>query len=538
MDQLTTLLTGCVKQFSDLESLLGGLPTITATGSSLIDGPTWARNEKRLRTTIERIQPYRVSLFLMLQALELQPSKDQDESLERLQSELEELQDCMLSTDGDLAKRIGKVEARQGFTIAPTPPLDLEKHKSDPGDVTAAMRPTSPMSSSRGLHSADEKRRPAWISSWRSRSHRSNDSVQRLSRPLSATTSSSITSGSSISATSFSSRTSLAAVSNFSVYKLPITAEDVSNGHQYIGIVEEPAAIAEGDEESLYGRETAATSLPDRHRKALPMLVHSAMEPRASAVSSAPSGSGKQVTAPTAEVEMSARKYQGYWRPSFTADLPAVAAMCGTLLVTVGTTAGPATKLTESPETAARSATFCETLAQAPSPAKVIKTLQSHSLETLLFALKASLDSGRLPVVPTKIASAIYQKIAEAKNDPKKAPKLWQHVAKALKKVPPETMVPLMFLIGIGRRLRARGVMVGNRSAAAYLAEDLWPQPGSKSLFAQDTEAGDAATKLMLDNYDNIPDELPVVLQAVNYRFESGSRCNLLALLTTRKAPA
>lgn len=159
----------------------------------------------------------------------------------------------------------------------------------------------------------------------------------------------------------------------------------------------------------------------------------------------------------------------------------------------------------------------------------------------MLFALKASISSSQVPVVPAvpaKIAFAIYHRIAEAKSDPKKTPKVWPHVAKALKKIPQQTIVPLMFLVAIGRKLRSRGLMVGNRSAAAYLMEFLWPQMGSRSLFALDTEAGDAVTKLLLDNYDDIPDELPVMLQTVNYRFESGSKCNLLALLTTKKAPS
>ena len=147
----------------------------------------------------------------------------------------------------------------------------------------------------------------------------------------------------------------------------------------------------------------------------------------------------------------------------------------------------------------------------------------------------SSLGAGQIPMVPTKIAFALYQKIAEAKDDAKKRQKVWQHLAKALKKVPQETMVPLMFLVTIGRKLRARGLMVGDRSAAVWVMQSLWPQLGSRALFALDTEAGDAASQLLLDNYDEIPDELPVIMQAINYRFESGSRCNLLTLLTTKR---
>lgn len=71
LDQLSTLLTGCVKRFSELETLLGGLPSITAAETSRIDAARWAQNEKRIRIVVERLQPYKSSLLLMLQIIEL-----------------------------------------------------------------------------------------------------------------------------------------------------------------------------------------------------------------------------------------------------------------------------------------------------------------------------------------------------------------------------------------------------------------------------------------------------------------------------------
>jgi len=161
--------------------------------------------------------------------------------------------------------------------------------------------------------------------------------------------------------------------------------------------------------------------------------------------------------------------------------------------------------------------------------------LHAHTLETTLFALKTSLASSELAVVSAKTASGLYQKIAEAEGDAKKRQKAWQHLARALKKMPQETLVPLIFLVVVGRRLTSRGVTVGKRSAAVYLMRSLWPPSSSRSPSGLDSDAGDAVSQLLLDHFDDLPDELPVILQALNYRFESGSRCNLLSLFSTKK---
>lgn len=70
VDQLSTLLTGCGKQFSDLESLFNGLSTNAMIGPTAIDESTWGRFDRHIRATVKRIQPYRASMLLMLCALE------------------------------------------------------------------------------------------------------------------------------------------------------------------------------------------------------------------------------------------------------------------------------------------------------------------------------------------------------------------------------------------------------------------------------------------------------------------------------------
>lgn len=162
--------------------------------------------------------------------------------------------------------------------------------------------------------------------------------------------------------------------------------------------------------------------------------------------------------------------------------------------------------------------------------------LFSHNFEDAVFALKAGLEHANIPLVPAKIAFQMYKDVAEANEDRKKRGKLWEKISKPLKKLPQETIIPMMFLVSIGRRLKARHVTVDGMSAGVFLMQCLWPQIGSNALFALNSSAGDAVSELLVEHYEDFPDELPQILQAVNYRFESGSRCNLMGLMTTKKS--
>jgi hypothetical protein len=166
----------------------------------------------------------------------------------------------------------------------------------------------------------------------------------------------------------------------------------------------------------------------------------------------------------------------------------------------------------------------------------LLKSLFAHDFRDVIFALKHSLRQGAIALVPATLAFQMYQDLTEATENPKKRAKLWEKVAKLLKKLPQETIVLLMFLVGIGRKLKSRRITVDSLPAGVFLMQCLWPQIGSKSLFALDTSAGDAVSALLLEKYDEIPDELPSILQSVNYRFESGSRCNLMGLLMSKKS--
>lgn len=76
----------------------------------------------------------------------------------------------------------------------------------------------------------------------------------------------------------------------------------------------------------------------------------------------------------------------------------------------------------------------------------------------------------------------------------------------------------IMFLLAVARRLQSRSIEVDGRSPAVYLLQKLWPRYVSED-----------ASRLLMIHYDQMPMDMPFVLEAVNYRF-SGRRCNLLAL--------
>ena len=161
--------------------------------------------------------------------------------MEHMQRDIEQLKDYMLGGDPDLAMRISRSARALGNDAAST--------TSD--TMSIASQPASPSWPGRDLHSAQSERPSHSLrNAFRLRAHRSDDASSRRSdRPASVKTSSSssisasTTSGSTMttsSTSSTSSRMSLAALSDISVYRLPITAEDVSNGHRYIGLALEP----------------------------------------------------------------------------------------------------------------------------------------------------------------------------------------------------------------------------------------------------------------------------------------------------------
>ncbi|KAL8647561.1 MAG: hypothetical protein Q9226_006380 [Calogaya cf. arnoldii] len=66
VDQVVTIMSGCVLTFSELELLLDGLKT---EGMGILDRAQWARKEKAIDNLVQRLQNHKASLSLILHVL-------------------------------------------------------------------------------------------------------------------------------------------------------------------------------------------------------------------------------------------------------------------------------------------------------------------------------------------------------------------------------------------------------------------------------------------------------------------------------------
>lgn len=66
VDQVVTIISGCVLTFSELEKLLDGLK---AEGMGILDRVHWARKEKAISNLVQRLQNHKGSLSLILHVL-------------------------------------------------------------------------------------------------------------------------------------------------------------------------------------------------------------------------------------------------------------------------------------------------------------------------------------------------------------------------------------------------------------------------------------------------------------------------------------
>lgn len=84
-------------------------------------------------------------------------------------------------------------------------------------------------------------------------------------------------------------------------------------------------------------------------------------------------------------------------------------------------------------------------------------------------------------------------------------------------------MCVIMFFLTVARRLQSRGVTIEDRAPAVFLLRDFFPR-----------YVGEDMAKLLLKYYEHIPHDLPLILEAVNYKLGS-RRCNVLALVASKK---
>jgi hypothetical protein len=231
---------------------------------------------------------------------------------------------------------------------------------------------------------------------------------------------------------------------------------------------------------------------------------------------------------------MASREQFGYWRATFTNRIPRAAALCGARLLTVKLPQIQTKNLDVSEDSSAvrEATTFCLELDHVSTPEQALELVRAQSLACLTTALKASFDAAETPSIPAKVAVTLYGKLAEAQTPSRKDAKLWADTIKTLKKVPQETMVNIMFLLSISQKLSSRNVTIDGHEPEIWLLRGMWP---ASLALSEDAYAGDKLSTLLATNYDQIPTDMPLILQAVNYRFGSGNRFNLLSLMKPRR---
>ena len=225
--------------------------------------------------------------------------------------------------------------------MSPTSPR-MDTHARDAGSrAILSSKPVLPPLSfddhAEGAHDARVKQRSWWKPASRHDDHLSG-------RSASIRTTSTTSSASSVfSKTSVGSR-STAASSTISECTSPISP--ISESYNYHGSDNRTESPIGGFASLSLGPEVTPTSprtecvpqlgqrpITAADRPLSPNLARSEsrLESRAGHRAGQKPGSD-----PTAEVEMMPRKYAGYWRASFTANLPISAAMCGCLLMVAG----------------------------------------------------------------------------------------------------------------------------------------------------------------------------------------------------------
>ncbi|KXT00731.1 hypothetical protein AC578_8222 [Pseudocercospora eumusae] len=240
-----------------------------------------------------------------------------------------------------------------------------------------------------------------------------------------------------------------------------------------------------------------------------------------------------------AEIEMASREQYGYWRASLTARIPPAAAVCGCSILTSRLSSRQAKNIdtTSRGDVVEDAYLLCQTLDESSTPEEALQTLhaQSASIDVLVIALQASIEAAQLSTVPVKIAASMYEKTFEAKSKPKKREALFPSLIKLLRKIPQDTLVVLMFLLTIAQRLQAKGITIDDREPALFLLRSLLP---TSLALSPDHFAGDSVSRLLAIHFDEIPGDMPLVLESVNHRFAAGKKVNLLSLISGQSGKA
>ncbi|KAI1108996.1 hypothetical protein F5Y14DRAFT_54881 [Nemania sp. NC0429] len=224
LDQLLTILTGCVTTYSDIQFILMGLNINEDMGT--FDRIKWMRQEDGLNTLVKRLQSHKSSLTLILTIIQCKSMEEAQSSTQKLCALVEQ----MLESNRDLAERIRGLE-REGSIISKA------RYSIVPADDTSTIRLRQAIPARQDmLEPGDALVRRFAFEDELDSSRVYNKAIYRYSQ-LSLTSTALHT-----TALSVFSRLSLSQVSSISFYALPVCAVDLHNSELYV-FGEEGAAL-------------------------------------------------------------------------------------------------------------------------------------------------------------------------------------------------------------------------------------------------------------------------------------------------------
>ncbi|KAL8831878.1 MAG: hypothetical protein Q9170_005105 [Blastenia crenularia] len=114
IDQVITIMSGCVLTFSELEKLLDKLE---ADGKGILHRIQWAKKEKAIASLIQRLQNHKASLSLILQVLNGHAIVEAKDSVDRLHEMIERCYQEILSRMGSTERQ--EQRTRDGLSEMP-----------------------------------------------------------------------------------------------------------------------------------------------------------------------------------------------------------------------------------------------------------------------------------------------------------------------------------------------------------------------------------------------------------------------------------
>ncbi|KAL8765775.1 MAG: hypothetical protein Q9209_007239 [Squamulea sp. 1 TL-2023] len=218
VDQVVTIMSGCILTFSELEKLLDRLK---ADGKGILNRIQWARKEKVITNLIQRLQHHKASLSLLLQLLNGDTAAETKKSVDRLNGLIERCYEGISSRIGNLecCERQQQQHHRDSLPYLP----DLEDDTASIITVTASTYHNNVSELLSSVTSMDTIRTYDFTEALR------NSQVYRRNNALDSTRLSVFSRDTCSMSWSCFSGMSLAEISNLSVIDLPITTDELWN---------------------------------------------------------------------------------------------------------------------------------------------------------------------------------------------------------------------------------------------------------------------------------------------------------------------